>query len=125
MNKKPFPVGLVLTLVVLWIGAVAAAGGGWVALRQYFAEHVPQASAASSDRASASDSAREGSASSSSRVSDAPTASRTAVRMVWSPDAFWRFLIKAGSASLGAVLFLLIAVGAGFLLQEKVESINE
>lgn len=125
MNRKPFPVGLVLTLVVLWIGTVAAAAGGWVVMRQYLAEQSAHAGAAAPGRPSGSASSNGGSAPSSSPASAQTAASGSTVRLVWSPEAFWRFLIKAGSASLGAVLFLLIAVGAGFLLQEKVESVNE
>lgn len=121
MKKNPFPVGLVVTLTLLWIGALGAIVGGWVSMRQMLAEPATQAvsrTAASTDATA-------------SRTTGPPTqpaataAANPPRRLVWSPEAFWRFAVKAGSAALGALLFLLLAVGAGFLLQEQVESSNE
>ena len=117
MKNRSFPVGLVVTLTLLWIGTLATTVGGWVAMRQIFNEAPP-----SSNRPAVSSTQADPNVSTSSSSTPAPTDGH---RLVWSPDAFWRFVVKAGSASLGAILFLLLAVGAGFLWQEKVESTNE
>lgn len=121
MKTNAFPVGLVVTLALLWIGALGAIVGGWVTMRQLFSEPAPQAVT----RSVSSPDATRSTAADTPAPSAAATAANDPHRLVWSPEAFWRFAMKAGSAALGALLYLLLAVGAGFLMQEKVESSNE
>lgn len=121
MKNNPFPVGLVATLTLLWIGALGAIAGGWVTMRQIVAE--PPAHSITT-RTTSPDAAASSTSSTSAQGPSSP-ATGDLHRLVWTPEAFWRFVMKGGSAALGALLYLLLAVGAGFLWQEKVESSNE
>lgn len=107
MSKKPFPTGIVVTLVILWIGTLAAVAAGWYVMRQDTESR--------SDRPALKKAASKATSSGSARLP----------ALTWRPEATRRFAIEVGGASLGAVLFLLLAVGAGFLMQEKIESLNE
>jgi hypothetical protein len=120
MTRRPFPIGLVVTLVLLWLGFVGAIAWGWWSLRS-----VPLPSSPSSGAGIATP--RPAAAGEpGSEVASRPTPPKEAASgLVWSQDGLWRFMLKAGGAALVAILFLLIAVGIGLLVQEKAESVDE
>ncbi len=120
MNSQRFPVGIVVTLGILWLGLVGVTVWGWYAVSSARVSLQQGVTAGVSDTSSS-----PGPGGGDATGSPPSSALARPHTLVWTQDGLWRFVYHAGGAALVDVLFLFLAIGAGISVQDKSERVQE